>query len=152
TLNSTNAVVATIIENLTSAISNDETSVIELSYNSSVPKKAEDFLTRLLSDYIRRNLNEKNQISDSTLSFIDSRIDIVSGELNEIEGTIQGFKQENKITDLSQQSTMILQNSKDYYNKLNEVEVQLNIIKSTLSYLQDEKTNSRPVPSTLYNE
>ncbi|HEY6975026.1 MAG TPA: polysaccharide biosynthesis tyrosine autokinase [Chitinophagaceae bacterium] len=152
TLNSVNAVVAAINENLTSAVSNDETSVIELSYNSSVPKKAEDFLSRLLSDYIRRNLNEKNQISDSTLSFIDSRIDIVTGELNDIEANIQGFKQQNKITDLSQQSSMILESSKDYYNKMNEVEVQLNVIKSTLTYLQDEKTNSRPVPSTLYND
>jgi capsular exopolysaccharide synthesis family protein len=153
TLNSTSAVIAAITtDNLSSTIAADETSVIELSYNSSVPKKAEDFLRRLISDYVRRNLNEKNQISDSTLSFIDSRIDIVSNELNEIEANIQGFKQQNKITDLSQQSSMILENSKDYYNKLNEVDVQVNIIKSTLNYLKDDKTNSRPVPSTLYNE
>src|SRR4029078_5297902 len=36
--------------------------------------------------------------------------------------------------------------------KLNEVEVQLNVTKSTLQYIQDSKTNERPVPSTLSND
>src|SRR6185369_706102 len=35
------------------------------------------------------------------------------------------------------------------YQKLNESEVQLNVIETMLNYLRDEKNNNRPVPALL---
>jgi capsular exopolysaccharide synthesis family protein len=144
-------VVQEMIDNLTMGITNNETTIINLLYNSNVPKKAEDVLNRLINVYMRRNITEKNKISDSSLAFINDRITIVAQELDQIETAIQNFKQKNKITDISEQAKVLIASSSDYYNKLNEVEVQLNVINSMLDIVNDE-SNNRPVPTTLNND
>lgn len=149
TYSPTNFVVKSITENLESEITNKETNVISLTFTSSVPGKGEDILQKLITGYINRNLSEKNKISDSTITFVNSRIDIVAAELNNIEANIQGFKQSNKIADISEQSKALISNSSIYYEKLNEVEVQLNVVNSVLATIQQDANNKRPVPSLL---
>ena len=138
-ISSIDEVVSGIAEKMSFAIDDKEASVISLTYSSNVPQKAEDILRTLIDDYISYNLNQKNQIIDSSLLFINTRIGIVVTELNKIESEIQGFKQRNNIADLSEQAKALIDNSTAYKDKLNEVEVQLNVIKSTLAYVQDEK-------------
>jgi tyrosine-protein kinase Etk/Wzc len=145
-------VVFGLTQNLLSTITDDQTTIIGLSYNSNVPKKAEDVLGTLIKEYVQRDVSEKNRISDSSLAFINERVSIVAGELNTIETTIQNFKQKNKLMDISEQAKALIGNSSTYYNQLNEVEVQLSVIKSMLGILSDEKTNNRPIPSTLNND
>ncbi|MBS1729183.1 MAG: polysaccharide biosynthesis tyrosine autokinase, partial [Bacteroidetes bacterium] len=144
--------VAVIQSNLSIAIPSSDATILSLSYNSNVPKKAEDVLNQLIQEYTFRNLNEKNKISDSTIAFIDGRIEIVGAELNSIEANIQGFKQNNHIADITEQSTKLIDNTSQYIQQLNQVEVQLNVIQSTLDYIRNENGNDRPVPSTLNND
>ncbi|MFZ1798501.1 MAG: Wzz/FepE/Etk N-terminal domain-containing protein, partial [Chitinophagaceae bacterium] len=148
----TDQVVLDIKSNLSVAIPSADATILSLTYNSNVPKKAEDVLNQLIYEYTSRNLNEKNKISDSTISFIDGRIDIVSAELNSIEANIQGFKQSNHIADITAQSSKLIDNTSQYIQQLNQVEVQLNVIQSTLDYIRNENGNDRPVPSTLNND
>jgi len=44
---------------------------------------------------------------------------------------------------------LLVQNNSLFYQKLNEAEVQLNVIETMLNYLIDEKNNNRPVPALL---
>jgi uncharacterized protein involved in exopolysaccharide biosynthesis len=92
---------------------------------------------------------KKNEISDSTITFIDSRIGLVSGNLSDIETDIEHFKQKNSLADIEAQSQLLVQNNSFFYQKLNEAEVQLNVIETMLNYLIDEKNNNRPVPALL---
>jgi len=152
TLNSVDAVITSIKENLTIELTNKDNTVISLTYNTNVPKKGEDLLQKLVDAYINRNLGEKNQMSDSTIQFINSRISIVSKELGAIEGDIQQFKQANKIADIEEQSKMLISNSSSYYSKLNEIEVQLDVVKTMRGYLEQEQNSSRPVPYLLTSD
>lgn len=132
---------------MTYEIIDDNATVIALTLNSTVPQKGEQVMQRLIDSYIARDLNEKNRISDSTLSFIKGQVDIVSKDLNNIELQIQGFKEKNKIADLTDQAKALVANSSDYYNKLNEIDVQLSVVKTMLeSVTQDTK---RPVPTLI---
>ncbi|CAN5543641.1 tyrosine-protein kinase [soil metagenome] len=149
TLNSIDATIANIKENLTIELTNKDNTVISLTYNTNIPKKGQDLLKNLVDAYINRNLSEKNQMSDSTIKFINSRIAIVSKELGGIEGDIQQFKQKNKIADLTEQSKELINNSSSYYTKLNETEVQLDVVKTMLGYLKEDPNGSRPVPYLL---
>lgn len=147
--NSVAAVLADITKNLIISIPDEETTVIQLDYNTGTPKKGEALVGKLIEEYINRNLSEKNQISDSTIAFINSRIDLVSGDLSGIETDIQHFKQTNNIANLDEQSKALIANSGTYYDKLNEVEVQLSVVKTMLDFIKDDKNNNRPVPSLL---
>ena len=149
TLTSIDAVLVNIPKDLLVEIYNGDATILDLSYKTNVPLKGENFLSELISEYMKRDLSEKNRISDSSLRFINDRITIVNGDLNAIEEQIQNFKQNNKIADLSEQSRVLIDNTSTYNQKLDETEVQLNIARTTLQYIQDQKTNSRPVPSLL---
>lgn len=141
-----------IAGNLSSELMGTKATVINLTFNTDVPQKGEDVLKNVILAYTRRNLNEKNRISDSTIDFINNRIAIVSRELGGIEGNIQHFKQENKIADLSAQAEQLVTNSNEYYQKLNDVDVQLTVIKTMVAYLTDERNNFRPVPALFTSD
>jgi len=147
-LESVDETVADLSKGFSSEITDDQTTIVSLTLNTAVPQKGEDILQRLISAYIERNLNEKNKISDSTLAFINGRIGIVSKDLYNIEANIQGFKQKNKIADIEEQAKALIGNASDYYNKLNDVDVQLNIVNTMLSGVKED--TKRPVP-TLVN-
>ena len=147
TYTSVDEAVENIIENLTTEIKDDNATIIILTLNSTVPKKGEDIMQNLIRAYIDRNLNEKNRISDSTLAFIKGRVDIVAKDLSAIEGSIQGFKEKNKIANIEEQSKALVTNASDYYNKLNEVDVQLSIVKTMLEGVQQD--TKRPVPTLI---
>ncbi len=141
-----------ILGELTADLSNVQTSIIELAYNTNVPKKGEDLLNTLITEYTNRNLNEKNRISDSSLSFINARVALVSDDLNNIESRIQNFKQNNRIADISEQSRLLVNTSSVSTTDLNNIEVQLDIARNTLNYIKDTKNNARPVPALLSND
>ena len=126
-LTSVDFVITNVTKDLLVEINNAEATIIDLSYNTNVPLKGENFLTNLIDEYIKRDLSEKNRISDSSLAFINSRILIVNSDLNAIEGQIQNFKQNNKIADITEQSRVLIDNTSTYNQKLDEVEVQLNV-------------------------
>ena len=151
-LYSVDAKVAEIVGNLLIENTNSQTSIISITYNTNVPAKGEDIVHRIILEYTKRNLTEKNRISDSSIAFINSRIAIVSQDLNSIEGQIQNFKQANKIADLSEQSRVLIDNSSLYNERLNQVDVQLNVTNATLNYLNDRNNNKRPVPYLLNND
>lgn len=138
-----------ILSELTIELSNPQTTVINLSYNTNVPKKGEDIVNTLITEYTNRNINEKNLISDSSIAFINARMQIVSQDLNNIEQRIQNFKQNNKIADLNEQSRLLVDNTYTSMQDLNQVNVDLEIAKNMLSYVMDEKNNTRPVPVLL---
>ena len=61
TLNNTEEVAAGIMQNLIADIENRETTIINLTFNTSIPQKGQDILYSLINAYIERNLNEKNK-------------------------------------------------------------------------------------------
>lgn len=151
-LNSLDATIENIRAALFVELKDEETTVIDLAYNTNVPRKGEELLQKLIESYTKRNLNEKNQMSDSTISFINERLGLVSGDLGTIENDIQQFKQSNRITDFAEQNKAIVNSSAGYYAKLNETEVQLSVVGTMLEYVRSEKNYSRPVPSLINND
>ena len=146
------ATAAGLAANLSANQMIQRSTILNLEYVTNLPEKGKDVLNGIIHAYIDRNLNEKNLTSDSTIQFINSRIALVGSELGGIESTIQQFKQSNKIADLETQSQQLVTNSSTYFQQLNELEVQLQVIKTMLTYVEDEQNNSRPVPSLLNSD
>ena len=151
-INSIRSAAGAILDDMTADLTDVQTSVIDLSYNTNVPRKGEDIIRTLIAEYTNRNLSEKNRISDSSLAFINSRINLVSTDLNDIESRIQNFKQHNNLADISEQSRLLVNNASTSLTDLNNIEVQLDVARNTLSYVQDVKNNKRPIPALLTND
>lgn len=147
TISSIDGTVANYRQSLTVSLTGDKISTIDLLLDSNIPTKGEEVVSTLIKEYLNGNLQEKNKFADSTIAFIDARLQIVNSELSNIENDVQAFKQDNSIANLQVQSSLILNNSSDYYNQLNDIEVKLEIANTMLNYLNDNKNNGRPIPA-----
>jgi capsular exopolysaccharide synthesis family protein len=149
------ASVRAVAEGLHKAVSvnipNKQVTTIGLEIKTPLAQKGEDILNTMIRDYIHENIETKNAFADSTIDFIDDRIVVVDKELEGLEKGVESFKRENHLADIDEQSKQIIDNSADYVKELNQVEVQEQITDGMLKYLQDDKTNKRPVPSLLTN-
>lgn len=134
---------------LNAAIVNKQVTLINLALQSDIPKQGEDVLNKLIQVYMQANVEDKNKIADSTMRFIDDRVVLVGEELTGIEKQIEKFKKDNELTDISEQSKVLLGSTSDYMKQLTQSEVQLSIVENLQRYLRENATNRRVVPSSL---
>jgi tyrosine-protein kinase Etk/Wzc len=121
--------------------------ILALEFVSESPQKSEDVLNGLTKAYIESALSDKNRIADSTIAFIENRLLYVSQELGSIEGTVQSFKQRNRITDISAQATQLISSTKESVDDLGKTETQLSVLNSLEQYLTTANSAERIVPS-----
>src|SRR5690606_22152552 len=117
----------------------------DLTLQTSVPDKGEAVVNKLIQVYLQSNVDDKNRIADSTMRFIDERLELVGRELTGIEKEIETFKESSGLTDLSAQSQQLISSTSDYIKQLTDKQVQLSIVESLEKYLSDN--NKRVVPS-----
>lgn len=126
-----------------------DASIIRINIETEIPQKGRDILNRLVEEYKIRNIEEKNRVADNTIQFLDERLGIITSELGEIEGGKQQFQQQNDLVDINsqsvQQSTELLQ----VRDKLDDAEVQLQVLDMIRNYVSNPGRKFELVPSTL---
>jgi tyrosine-protein kinase Etk/Wzc len=125
------------------------TSVIEISINDQIPKRGEDFVNNLIYFYNLGEVEQKNNITKSTLNFIDKRLDSLRGELNIAETKVAGYRSGNGLTDVNAQSQIYLQDAQANSAKLNDINIQLNVIDNLENYVNSPGNSDQNVPSTM---
>lgn len=136
-------------KNLTIEIVNKLASVVTLYIVDTHPKKGEDILNKLIEVYNREAENEKNQIATNTIEFIDEQLVSLTKELEDIEQEGEQYKVENSITDVSAESQLYLSSTTVNRQQLSEYSIQIQVLESIESYLQNQRTDYEMVPSTL---
>lgn len=147
-ISSLNKVVTAFQDNLNLSQTDKQSSVIELSFKTTVPKKGEDFLNTLIREYSLAGLADKNQTAANTIQFVDSRLDSITEELSNVEEEMQNFLSTHSIANIDEQSKAFI----DQAGQLDQQTVQQSMQLSALRQIQ--KYMSQPnetgyVPSTL---
>ena len=138
-----------LLDNLKVGASSKLSSVVELSYQDEVPKRAEDILNRLIAAYDESGINEKNKLALNTLSFVQDRLNIVAIDLDSIERKIQQYKSGKGAVDIGTQGQLFLQNVSVNDQKLSEVNMQLSVLDEVHKFVTDNENGGAIVPSTL---
>ncbi|MVN91192.1 GumC family protein [Mucilaginibacter aquatilis] len=149
-IQATDATVDDFSKILSAELSDKQATTIDLSIEYYHPAKGEAILNKLMQLYLLSNLQNEKQIADSTIAFIESRINLVSKELNNIEKQFEIYKSQNKIANISEQSKSLVTSASGYYDKLAEQDIQLNIINDLERNLSNPK-NKNIIPSSLVN-
>lgn len=126
------------------SLTDQNSTLIELSLQDPLQQKAQDILDRLVYQYNREAIEDKNQVSLNTAEFIEGRIAIISEELDSVETGKQEFKVENQLTDIEAESQLFLENASEFRNKQLEVETQLELTNSMIEYLQENNDGLLP--------
>ncbi|WP_247237858.1 tyrosine-protein kinase [Telluribacter sp. SYSU D00476] len=123
---------------------NVKSTVLSLTYDDVSIQRSKDVLNKLLDVYIQSSLNDKNREASNTLKFIEDRLGLITGELGDVERDVESYKREQGLTDISAESQLFLENIKENDTKLNEVNVQLRILESIESYIQNADNSVAP--------
>ncbi|KAA8486783.1 capsular exopolysaccharide synthesis family protein [Arcticibacter tournemirensis] len=122
--------------------------IVELKIDDLVPERGKDVLNSLIAAYKTFNIADKNKETESTLKFINERLTSLTGELTDVEKDVEGYKSSIGLTDISSQSQFYLDNVQSNDGRLNEVNVQLNVIEGVERYV-NSAANSGNAPATI---
>jgi len=101
--------------------------LIKITYEDTIPKRANDYITALTSSFIEESVKSKNEQNDRVLVFINKQLNSIRGRLKESENKLEVYKTKNDIIEPSIQA-------KKYIEKLSELEIKLseNLLKQKL--------------------
>ena len=104
--------------------------LMDLTLIGPIPRKSEDILNEISRQYNIDGINDKNIEAENTANFIDGRLDLISLDLEKIEGNKENFKKANKITDLDVQAGIAVNRLTGNVENIFSQSVQLEVLNS----------------------
>lgn len=134
-------------EELVTTLVNRNGSVFELTYDDQMPERCADFLNAVVDAYNRYTLEDKNAITLNTIHFIEGRLDSLRRELGVLERDVETFKKQRGITEIDENSKVILDQAREADQKLNEANIQLSVYDEIERYINspDQRTPFTPI-------
>lgn len=123
--------------------------VVRLTYRDPIPQRGENILNHLIAAYNQKAISDRDDLASNTLTFIDERMEKVEKELNELESSIQRFRSEKGVVDLSEQGRLYLYDVGEYDRQIASSSRQLAVLNKVDQYVRSKKNQSGIVPSTL---
>lgn len=124
-----------------------QSTMLKLSITDSSVPRAEDVLNTLISVYNEDLINDRNQVTINTSNFISERLNIIEKELGNVDSDIETFKKQNRLTDVSTEAGMYLNNSSTYQQESLSISNQLTLAKYIKNYLTDPSKSSSLIPT-----
>lgn len=148
TLESKEAVVEQIIGNLQVSYPGQRSTLLSLTIATPLPEKGKDVLKAVLDEYTFTTLEDKNREASNTLRFIEERLMLVTQELGDVEQDVEQYRRSKRITDLSTEASLFLDRVQDNDAKLNEIEINLQVLEGVDSYVNSNQLGNF-APATL---
>jgi tyrosine-protein kinase Etk/Wzc len=123
--------------------------VINLEMKDANYKRAVATLQSLINIYNIQGIEDKNRVTDNTVNFLTDRLVGVTRELQGVEGSVEKFKSENRVTDLSSDAQQYLDLSQQVDIQKAQQQTQMNIVSALEKDLLENENNPKLVPSTL---
>lgn len=144
------AVAGSYISNLRVSWVAQGSSVLNLDINGPIPQKEIDFLDKLIEFYQLYDLEKKNQAASRSLAFIDDQLKGMGDSLRIFETTVENFKKQNFVTDLTTEAAALY----DQLKKLGEVYAAIKYNTNYYDYLEGYLKKDSPLdqivlPSTV---
>lgn len=126
---------------------NKNSSVLILKLKDPVLRKAEDVLNELVKQYNIDAINDKNQVSQKTIEFINARLNAIGRQLSIIQDSVKEFKVSKDFTGLPVEVELALETLKETNQDVIKTRTQLSLAKWIEEKLGDEVTKFDVLPT-----
>jgi tyrosine-protein kinase Etk/Wzc len=116
-----------IVNSKFSLLNEEKSNVITLNVVDPVSRRGIDYLNTLVKKYNDDAINDRNEISRSTIEFINSRLDVISRELGDVEDQAEQYKIKNVLTDLVTDAQSDVESVANYKKDILTIETQINV-------------------------
>ena len=126
---------------------NERSKVIALTVTDPLPDRARDIILTLIDKYDQSIVNEKNQVGQKTLAFINERLGFVTQELYTVEEEIEAFKRDREVpVDLTETAGRYLEDYRDSDQALIELDLRLRLMESIKAQFLADTGRMNPLP------
>ena len=132
---------------LTVALSNDKSSVINLTFNDVCIQRAEDILNTVIAVYNENWIKDRNQVAVSTSMFINERLGVIERELGNVDESISSFKSENLLPDVQAAANMYMSQSSTTTAQILALNTQLSMARYIRSYVTNANGRNQLLPA-----
>ncbi len=132
---------------LVASLSEEKSTVIDLSYKDVLPKRAEDVINTIISVYRKNWLEDKNQMTISTSHFITERLGVIERELGDVDKNISAFKSSNLLPDVEAAAQQYMQKSTEVDKQIMDLNSRLAIAQYIRNYLTGKVGKNQLLPS-----
>ncbi|MCB0688813.1 MAG: hypothetical protein KDC53_19885, partial [Saprospiraceae bacterium] len=122
-----------------------QASIINIVSDGELVNKQVAFLDQLTKNYINEKLDERNQIADNKINFIQQQLSNISDSLRHAERSLERFKKDADAVNLTQTGANALSEYQDLETKVGQAEMNMDYYKSLLKYVQDTTSENQIV-------
>ncbi|MBK5193980.1 MAG: polysaccharide biosynthesis tyrosine autokinase [Flavobacteriaceae bacterium] len=122
--------------------------ILSLGIMQEESSKSEDFLNNLMYQFNADGVADKRQVALSTTEFIQDRLELITSELDSVEGGMADFKRENQFMDVTSGAQEFMSKSTEAEQQAFEIETQLMIIRS-IEDLLNKRDDYQLLPASL---
>jgi capsular exopolysaccharide synthesis family protein len=124
--------------------------ILILAMEDAIPERSIDIINKVIEVYNIEAIEDKNATGENTLEFIDERIDLLTGQLTDVEKGVQAYKEENGIaTDAASNVGVIIEQMSDYNLQLDQLEIRRTILTYLEDYVNDKNKKYELIPSNI---
>ena len=134
-------------QHLSVSLSEEKSSVVDLSFSDVSTQRAEDVLNTLISVYNENWVKDKNQIAISTSMFINDRLAVIEQELGNVDEDISSFKSKNLLPNVEAASSMYMKQSSEATSQLQVLNNQLYMARYIHNYMTSNNGKNQLLPA-----
>ncbi len=142
------ATAESLMKRLYIGLADKKSNGISLAMEDANVARGKDILNTLIACYDKDTEYKKNKKANNLLNFVNARLAEVKQELDEAERTLEEYKRENDLSDISSEAKIILEANHQYRKNLLEAETQYSIISMVDSFLNKPENKYSLVPIT----
>ena len=132
---------------LTVAMSNEKSTVIDLTFTDQNIQRADEVLNTVIGVYNENWIRDKNQIAVSTSNFINERLNVIEGELGNVDSDISSYKSANLVPDVQAAASSYMAESQALGQELLGLNNQLQMTRYIRNYLSSEGNDDKALPT-----
>lgn len=124
--------------------------VLALSLTSETPQRDCEFIDELARIYLLQNLEQKNEVAENSIRFINEQLENLQDSLQVSEGAMTNFRQKNKFVDVNSYATQLMGRIAAYDQQAMELRLRETYFDYLISYInQNIETGAVIAPTTM---
>ncbi|UMB60804.1 polysaccharide biosynthesis tyrosine autokinase [Lutibacter sp. A80] len=134
------------------AANDKKSSLVNLTMQDGINKKAREIIDYLVEQYNKAAIEDKSAVAKNTDVFINDRLEVISKDLSLVDKGVEEFKTDNKLTDITTESGLILNTNNSIEQKIVELNTQLKLADYVASYVNSNDKELIPANLGLADE
>lgn len=111
--------------------------VLALSLVSETPQRDCEFLDKLAEIYLLQNLEQKNEVAENSIRFINEQLENLQASLQVSEGAMTDFRQENKFVDVNSYAGQLMSRIAEYEQQQMALRLRETYFDYLIKYIND---------------